>query len=66
MGGTCDKHWKMKNMYNTFVGKSEGQKPLKRSRSISEENIQMELEEGTMRMLTGFTSLRTGFNGGLL
>jgi hypothetical protein len=37
----------MKNIYYILVGKSEGQKPLQKSRGISEDNIQMKLEEGT-------------------
>lgn len=46
-GGTFSRHWIMKNIYYILVGKSEGQKPLQKSRGISEDNIQMKLEEGT-------------------
>jgi hypothetical protein len=66
MDGTFNRHWGMKNVYNILIGKSEGQKPLRRSRNICEDNIQIELEEGTLIMWTGFISLSTGFSGGLL
>jgi hypothetical protein len=54
----------MKNAYNTLVKISEGQRPPQRCRSVSEDNIQMELEEGTMSVQTRFTSLSTRLSGG--
>jgi hypothetical protein len=50
MGGTFNTYWEMKNIYNVLVGKSEGQKPIQKSGRKNEDNIQMELEDGTMRV----------------
>jgi hypothetical protein len=35
----------MRNAYNILVGKSEGKRPLARSRGIWEDNIRMDLRE---------------------
>jgi hypothetical protein len=56
----------MRNSYNIVVGKSEGKRPLVRSRRRWEDNIRMNLKEIGLGVWTGCTWLSIGTSGGLL
>jgi hypothetical protein len=54
----------MRNVYKIFVGKSEGNRPLKRARQRWESRVDVMKMGGNV--CTGFICLRIGTTGGLL
>jgi hypothetical protein len=55
-----------RKVHKVLVGKSEGKRPLRRSRRRWEEGITMDLREIGLGGWIGFDWLRTGTGGGLL
>jgi hypothetical protein len=55
-----------RKLYNLLVGKSEGKRPLGRTRSRWKDGIRMYLREIDLRVWIGFDWLRIGTGGGLL
>jgi hypothetical protein len=45
MGGACSMYGERGGVYRVLVGKSEGERPLGRSRRRWEDNIKMDLQE---------------------
>jgi hypothetical protein len=45
MGRACTTRWKKMNAYRILVGKSEGKRPLGKTRRILEDNIKIGLRE---------------------
>jgi len=45
MGGACSTHGERRGVYSVLVGKPEGKRALRRSRSRWEDNIKLDLEE---------------------
>jgi hypothetical protein len=56
----------MRNVHKMLVGKSEGNRSLRRPRRRWEDNIRMDLMEQIAEMWTGFTWLRIGTSGRFL
>jgi hypothetical protein len=52
--------------YRILVGKSEGKRPLRRPRSMSVDNIEMDLREIGWMVWIGLKWLRIGTRGRLL
>jgi hypothetical protein len=42
MGGACSSHGEIRPAYKILVGKSEGKRPLERTRHRREDNIKMD------------------------
>jgi hypothetical protein len=55
-----------RKVYKVLVGKSEGKRPLGRSRRRWEDGIRMDLRENGLGVWIGFDWLRIGTGGGLL
>ena len=55
-----------RDVYRVLVGKSEGRRPLGRSRRRWEDNIKMDLQEVECGVWTGLSWLRIGIGGGQL
>jgi hypothetical protein len=55
-----------RSVYRVLVGKTEGKRPLKRSRRRWEDGIKMDLREVGCGVWSGFTWLRIGIIGGML
>jgi hypothetical protein len=56
----------MRNGYEIFVGKPEGDRPHVRSRLVWEDNIKMNLREMGWDLWTGYFWLRIATSGWLL
>jgi hypothetical protein len=55
-----------RKLYKVLVGKSEGKRPLGRTRRRWEDGFRMYLREIDLRVWIGFDWLRIGTGGGLL
>jgi len=65
MGGACRTYGEIKCVYRVLVGKSEGKRPLGRSRHRWEDNINMHLQEVGWGEWTGLIWLKIGTGSGL-
>ena len=45
MGGACSTHGERRGVYSVLVGKPEGKRALRRSRSRWEDNIKVDFQE---------------------
>jgi hypothetical protein len=67
VGGACGMHGRREKRVQSFGGKPEGKRPLRRPRRRWEDGIKMDLREiGSGGVWSGFTWHRIGTVGGLL
>jgi hypothetical protein len=66
MGVSCSTYVGMRGVYRVLVKKTDGKRPLGRSRRRWENNIKMDVQEVEWGIRIGFILLRTGTGGGYL
>jgi hypothetical protein len=66
MGGACNTYGEKRGPYRILVGRTQGRRPLGRSRHRWEDNIKMVVQDVGWGAWTGLSWFRIGTGGGLL